>query len=171
MTECGPHLVRNGRQVWRFSGRVLGAASSMRVDAARWSELTVYGLLNGSYVRSKVGFSLVAHRPDCPLVDRQMTAWLDLEDRDEVARNRVPCVVCQPVVAPGMDPHTMMESIRYTATVARDAAHLGRILRDGRPAGQLPRLVLRVIEQVMDQDAVFARYWETVSSVGVKLTG
>lgn len=171
MTEYGPHQVRNGRHVLRFSGRVLGSACSARVDAPRWSELAVYGLLNGSYVRSKVGFSVMAHRPDCPLVDWHMTRWLDLADKAESERTRVPCVVCQPVVGAGMDPMTMMESNRYTATVARDPAHLAELLKAGRPAGQLPRLVCRVVDQVCAADPMFARYWEIVSDVGVKVTG
>lgn len=164
MTEYGLHQVRDGRHVWRFSGRVLGSASSARVDAPRWSELAVYGLLNGSYIRSKVGFSTIAHRPACPLVDRHMVRWLDLEDATESSRDRVPCVVCQPVVGSGMDPLTMMESNRYTATVARDAEHLGSLLIAGRPVDQLPRLVFRVVELCSAADEKFAGYWSSLTA-------
>jgi hypothetical protein len=168
MTEFGPHQVRNGRHVLRFQGRVLGSASSAREDASRWSELAVYGLTNGSYIRSKVGRSVVVHAGDCPLVDRFMTRWVDLDDGDEAAVRRVPCVVCQPVLD-ALDPLRVIESTRYTATVAADAAHLVQLLTAQRPAGQLPRLVSRVVEQCCAADPVFARGYQRYC--GVKVTG
>lgn len=168
------HQVRNGRHILRFEGVVLASASSQRDDAPRWSELVVYGLANGSYVRSKIGYSLIAHRAECPLVDGKMERWLDLDDQTESRAQRVPCVVCQPVLRAGaLDPMMMVESTRYTATIARDPAHLAELLtaQQGRGSHQLPRLVSRVVDQVCAQDPDFAQYWSSVSAVGVKLTG
>jgi hypothetical protein len=158
------HQVRDGRHILRFDGDVLGTGSSARVRAARWSEITVYRLVGG-YLVARVGYSLVAHRPECLQVNWRMTPWLDLEDRAESVQLREPCEECQPQVGPGMDPQTMIETTIFTTQMAPTAQSLGRILTNGKPAGQLPRLVFRVVLQCCEADDAFARYWSTVSPV------
>lgn len=155
----GPHQARNGRHLLRFTGCVLGAASSEHPDSPRWSELVVYGLTNSSYVRSKIGRSLVVHAPNCPLVDWHMTAWMEVQrDAAERSLRRVPCAVCQPAFTEGWDPHTMVESTRYSATVASDPEELAMLLTSRR-AGKQPRLIEEVIQQVCIKDPAFASYW------------
>jgi hypothetical protein len=159
------HQVRDGRHILRFYGEVLASGTSARVRAVRWSEIVVYRLANGGYLISRIGYSLVAHRPECPRVSIRMVPWIDLEDRVESVRQREPCVECQPQVGAGMDPQTMIEAPIYSARVARTPLILGDLLREGRPAERLPRLVWRVAIQCCEADEAFSRYWSTVSPV------
>jgi hypothetical protein len=156
--EPAPQVARNGRHVLKFVGTLLGSATSARWDAARWSELAVYGLANGSYIHSKVGRSRVVHRPDCGRVDYHMTAWIDLPDDAERQAAKMPCPLCQPAIGASWDPQTMIESTRYTATVVSDPELLARLLTAGR-TGKLPFLVTDVITQVCANDPVFRTYW------------
>jgi hypothetical protein len=158
------HQVRDGRHILRFDGEVLASGTSARARAVRWSEIVIYRLTDG-YLISRVGYSLVAHRPECPRVSIRMVPWIDLEDRAESVQQREPCIECQPQVGAGMDPQTMIEATIYSAQMAPTAEILGRFLREGRPAGQLPRLVCRVAIQCCEADEAFSRYWSTVSPV------
>ena len=158
------HQVRDGRHILRFDGDVLASGSSARVRATRWSEIAVYRLVDG-YLVARTGYSTVAHRPECAKVNWRMTSWIDLEDVAESRRPRTSCDECQPVVGPGMDPQTMIETTLYSATLAATPAELARVLTNGKPAGLLPRLVFRIVNQCCEADGEFARYWSTVSPV------
>jgi hypothetical protein len=158
------HTVRDGRHILRFNGEVLATGTSARARAVRWSEIVVYRLVGG-YLLSRVGYSVVAHRPECERVNIRMVPWIDLEDRAESVQQREPCLECQPSVGAGMDPQTMIETTIYSAQMAPSAPVLGMLLTKGRPAGQLPRLVCRVAIQCCEADDAFARYWSTLSPV------
>lgn len=156
------HSARDGRRVLRFAGTALGSVTSRRGYAPRWSELAVYGLSNGSYIRSKVGRSTVVHSPDCGRVNHWMTAWIDLDDRAESAASRTPCIECQPNLNDGMDPHLMVEATRYTATLAQNAEQLLDLLLEGKPGwpqlqlATAPDLIRDLIRQVSGADPALA---------------
>ena len=132
----------------------------------RWTEIVVYLLPDGSYLLSKVGRSTIAHRPDCVRVNRWMVTWLEAEEEARVHRR--PCVECMPVVGDEMDPHTVLESTRYTARQAKDSDELLALLLQGRPGDSplalaaLPALVRRIIEQVIEVDSPFATVWSRI---------
>lgn len=170
------HRVRNGRHILEFHGDVLAVASSERPGEPRWSELVIYGISQGCYVRSKIGYSLVAHRPECRRVTPVMSSWIDLEDAVESRADRVPCVECQPATGQGMDPHTVVEATRYSAVTARSAEHLAKLLLEtpGNKTSDRPsRLVARVAEQLASKDPAFAAQWSLIASpaVALKRTG
>ncbi len=146
--------VRDGTKVLRFEADVLATATSKRAGAPRWSELVVYRLPSNAYVISKIGRSLIAHRPECVRVYPDMPTWL--EAGEEATVHRVPCLECLPVVGDQMDPQTVLEATRYTVLRARDPQQLYQALL-GRTR-RLPAIVSEVIKQVQTTDEAFARW-------------
>jgi hypothetical protein len=120
----------------------------------RWSELIVYRLPSKQYVVSKIGRSLVAHKPECGRVYDDMPTWL--EAGEEARIRRVPCLECQPLVGDAMDPQTVLEATRYTVLQARDPEQLFQALhnRSGRPAA----IVNDVLVQVRSNDLAFGQW-------------
>lgn len=163
---ASPHRARNGSQILEFTATVLGAATSARPGASRWTELTVYQLGNKDYVISKIGRSTVAHREDCSKVNRRrMRVWL--EAGDEARVRRTACPQCSPQVGDRMDPQTWLECSRYTVLQARDSESLARVLLQGRP-GEPPHdgrhltgVIAEIIRQVSANDAAFGLWWES----------
>lgn len=133
--------VRNGREILRFEAEVVAAATSQRPGVQRWSELVVYQLASGQYVISKIGRSVLAHRPDCLLVTDEMVSWLEAEEEAKV--HRYPCLECLPEVGNRMDPQTMLEPSRYTVLRARDGEELRSVLTQGRE--HLPSIIRKLI--------------------------
>lgn len=58
--------VEGAGRLLTFSGIILGSATSQKPKSARWTELTLYKTIGGSYVLEKIGRSLVTHMPGCP---------------------------------------------------------------------------------------------------------
>lgn len=160
MTPSLPvRTVRDGTRVMRFAADVLATASSHRPGVMRWSELVIYRLADGQYVISKVGRTVVAHRPECSRVYPDMPTWLEAGEEAQV--HRIGCLECLPEVGDQMDPQTVLEAQRYTVLRAKDPANLQAALADGR-TGQLPRLVRDVLTQVQARDEAFAT-WQRVT--------
>lgn len=136
--------VRNGREILRFEAEVVAAATSQRPGVMRWSELVIYQLLSGQYVVSKIGRSVLAHRPDCLLVTDEMVTWLEAEE--EAIVHRFPCLECNPDVGDRMDPQTMLETSRYTVLRARDGEELRSVLTQGRD--HLPAIIRKLIQEL-----------------------
>lgn len=156
-----PRTVRHGAQVLRFQGALLGAASSTRPGAARWSELTVYRLANGNYIIAKVGRSTVAHLESCRRADAdRMVRWIEAGEEGRV--RRVPCPECQPEVGDRMDPLTLLETSRYTVLQAHNPEDLYQALRGTRATeGRPPVVVSEVLRQVANHDPVYAAWAAT----------
>jgi hypothetical protein len=157
MTDPGPlylpRVVRDGGRVLKFDAVVLGAATSERAGAPRWSELVVYLLRDGRYIISKVGRSSIAHRDTCPRVTWRMPHWIDAPS-DEQGR-RTACPECQPLIyRDGIDPMLLVEVTRYSVLMAEDADGLRDVLTGGRE--NLPQLVKAVIAQVAAKSPEFA---------------
>lgn len=145
--------VRDGQRVLRFQADVLAAASSHRPGVLRWSEIVIYRLAGGQYVISKVGRSVVAHRPDCSKVYPDMPTWLEAGEEAQV--HRTGCLECLPEVGDQMDPQTVLEAQRYTVLRAGTPAELQDVLTL-RKVGPLPRLVRDVLDRVAASDVAFS---------------
>lgn len=161
-SPCLPRVVRNGAQTLRFDAAVIGAATSERPGAPRWSELVVYRLPEGRYIVSKIGHSIIAHRENCPRFKLKrgqwgMLRWIDAGPEETQIR-RVPCPECLPVIARGIDPQTLLEQSRYGVTVAEDVPALMTLLTEGRPLNTLPKIVSEVLRQVYEADNGVLRY-------------
>lgn len=85
--------VRDGSRTLQFDGVLLGRSSSWRHGSTRWIEFELYKTLNGSYILSRVGVSLVFHGAACPLVRRYKLTELDYSNLRDAA---VPCEECYP---------------------------------------------------------------------------
>lgn len=157
MTELLPRTVRDGKRVLRFNAEVIGAATSARPGAARWSELVIYRLQPSQYLVSKVGRSTVAHRPTCAHANpRRMRRYVEAAEEGLVHRN--PCPECQPEVGDAMDPQTLLEPSRFTVLQAHSAVALVAMLTEGRDA--LPEIVSEVLKQASKCDKVVADLYE-----------
>jgi hypothetical protein len=144
--------VRDKDRVLRFEAEVLATATSKRPGAVRWSELVVYRLPSQQYVISKIGRSVLAHRPDCYRVYPDMPTWLEAGEEAQV--HREPCAECLPVVGSGMDPQTVLEATRYTVLQARDPENLYRALHNKR--GRTAGIVEDILQQLTVRDQLFA---------------
>jgi len=155
--------VRDGARVLRFQAAVLGAATSQRPGAPRWSELTVYRLEDGTYLISKVGRSMVAHDPRCLRVNRHMLPWSKAIEIGEDLGPRVPCEDCRPEVDP-IAATALLESTRSRAIIAPTAEHAVETLTESRAQLLLPMLVREVLAQCAQTDSSFARYSDALGA-------
>lgn len=153
--------VRDGERILRFEADVIATASSHRPGAPRWSELVVYRLPSQQYVISKVGRSVLAHRPDCVRVTDEMPTWL--EAGEEARIHREACLECLPDVGDAMDPQTVLEATRSKVLQARDPDHLFRALMNNRIGRPAP-IVSSVLRQLREHDSAFAD-WSTATRV------
>lgn len=143
-TEMTIRTVRNGREILRFEAEVIAAATSQRPGVTRWSELVIYQLPSKQYVISKIGRSVLAHRPDCLYVTDAMVPWVEAEEEAQV--HRYPCLTCNPLVGDQMDPQTLLEPSRYTVLRARDEEELREVLIQGRE--RLPGIIRKLIQKL-----------------------
>lgn len=163
MAEVGLRTVRDGSRVLRFRAIVIGAATSQRGSAPRWSELVVYRLEDGTYLISKIGRSTIAHHPDCARVNHRMVRWERAAEFGEETVRRRPCLDCQPDLTPPIDPQLRLEATRYRAIPARDAESTAAILTESRAVLLMPQLVRDVLSQCAQADPEFSRYAEALA--------
>lgn len=142
---------------------MLATATSERLGVRRWTELIVYRVVDGSYLLSKIGRSQLAHRPECTRVTRWMVTWSNAGEEAKV--HRYPCPECAPEVGDRMDPHTVLETTRTSALIARDTDELIDLLLLGRPGDpaqdpqRLSTLVAHMVEQLCVTDQKFSVNW------------
>lgn len=158
MGEVGLRTVRDGGRTLRFQAAVIGAATSQRGSAPRWSELVVYRLTDGSYLISKIGRSTVAHRPDCLRVNHRMITWGSAPAHGEDMVPRVPCPDCRPDLSHGIAADTKLEVTRYKAILAHDAEMATQLLVADRMTMLVPQLVRDILAQCAQADGAFAKY-------------
>lgn len=160
ISTSGPHEVRNGEQILRFEGTPVAAATSRWDGAPRWTEMTVYRLKSG-YLMAKIGRSLVAHTPSCSKAQPwRMRTWL--EGGEEARVQRVPCIECQPAVGDRMDPHTLLETTRYSGIRVMGPATLMTSLLRGRVgdrSNMMAEIVHEIIRQLRQNDPAFEQWW------------
>lgn len=75
-----------------FDGVELSTASSRGSDP-RWIEFTLYRASTGQYVISRVGKTIVFHRYDCEITEKN---GLDAVEYDTIPSGFVPCHKCKP---------------------------------------------------------------------------
>lgn len=75
-----------------FDGVELATASSRGSDP-RWIEFTLYRASTGQYVVSRVGKTIVFHRYDCEITEKN---GLDAVEYDTIPSTFVPCQRCKP---------------------------------------------------------------------------
>lgn len=157
MPESLPRVVRDGKRVLRFNAEVIGATTSKRPGAPRWSELVVYRLRPGQYLVAKVGRSTMAHLPSCRHANpRRMRPYVEAAEEGLV--HRTPCPECQPECGDGMDPQTLLEPSRFTVLQAHSAESLVAVLAEGRDT--LPEIVSEVLKQASKHDRAVADLYE-----------
>lgn len=161
--------VRDGDNDLQFYAAVLGATTTERPGAPRWTELTVYrrpqedevDQPRGMYVVSKVGRSVVAHLPSCKNARRHRMTPVSQTPRPG---ERVPCMTCLPNVL-ALEPTTLLEGTRYLVLQARTPADLAKVLMQGRPGDPVPvaltGIVAETIRQVRLADPDFDHYCAT----------
>jgi hypothetical protein len=140
--------------------------TSYRPGTQRWSELAIYLLPDGTYILSKIGRSLVAHRPECARVTWKMVSWLEAGEEGKV--RRVPCVACRPVIGNEMDPHTVLEPSRYSARSAQDAQALLEMLLEGRAVDTLPWVVREALVKATASDPLGLGSLPALLSLGAR---
>lgn len=147
---------RNGDTPLSFRAAVLAAATTARPGASRWTELVVYRLpvdtteetATGGYVVSKIGRSLVVHKPTCSKANpRKMDTpdpWVDPDPA------RVACLQCQPYMGI-LDQRLLMERDRHAVLQARSPVDLAKVLLQGRPGTPLPTAPTGIVAEVLAQ--------------------
>jgi hypothetical protein len=143
---------------------VLGAGTTERPGAPRWTELTVYRLPQrveeppaGEYVVAKVGRSVMAHHPSCRLARPRVMARLD--PRSVMT---VPPVRCLECLVDLSSPDTLLERTKFQVLRARTPGDLLKVLLQGRPGTPPPTtptgVVAEVVRRARQADADFDRY-------------
>ena len=83
------YRLHDGTRVIKFSGSILGQASSGDEDSLRWSEFTLYKTQSGKYILHRVGKSRVYHTTWCH-------RGLESTPREAITDDWVPCDKCKP---------------------------------------------------------------------------
>lgn len=145
-TVLAPQEVRDGNRILRFLGTRVAEADSSRPGVQRWSEMVVYRTAGGTWICQRIGHSTVAHRPDCRHVNHRMPSWLDAHEEARVRRTA--CLECQPAVGDSMDPHTLLESQRYSVLQAANYDELIAMLTAGRSREQVPPVISKLLAKI-----------------------
>lgn len=88
--------VIDGDRILEFSGEHLAHASSRRGDSDRWVEFDIYRTDGKSYIVARVGWSVVYHRKECPIVARR---GHQPAQAATLTADSLPCVDCRPSVS------------------------------------------------------------------------
>uniref|UniRef100_A0AAU6R5K6 Uncharacterized protein n=1 Tax=Micrococcus phage Kurnik TaxID=3092208 RepID=A0AAU6R5K6_9CAUD len=132
----------------RFEGDVLAHVSTNRPGRARWSELTIFKTVGGSYILVKAGKSILYHatRACDPRTGRYF-----VETRGDDRKSGIPCLKCGP--GP-YDEVVFEENDLVTVVVNRHARGLvesAHILDDDQELF-LPRIAKSCLEMASDKD-------------------
>lgn len=142
----------NGQQ-YRFTGALLAVSTSRRGDSFRWVEFALYRSDGGSYVLGRVGHSLLYHRVDCEVVER---------NRLEVGRpstGGVPCPICEPT---GGEPLCPEQPRFWAAVFTEPQALFAALQRDNGQAKYVTNVAARLVEQAAVHDRALAEVWSTL---------
>lgn len=137
-------------QMYRFDGELLATSDSRRSGAHRWISFALYRSEGGSYILSRVGHSLLYHRPDCEVVKRN-----DLEIGPAEVGG-VACEICTPLPLDAVCP----EKPRYWAAIMKDASSVLRALQRSNGETQyVTKVAARLVEQAAVRDRSIAEAW------------
>ena len=145
------HEVRDGTRVIRFSGVLLGSASSERAASPRWTDKKLYRTEAGSYVLAQVGQTRVIHEPGCSAIMARLNRFVDEHPNAEPVEPRWTFHTC---VGETYDlDKILVERTRYGAFITDspdDIVHnLYKVSGDGR---YLPRLSVDLLEEASKHD-------------------
>jgi len=141
--------VKDGSRILRFEGELLGSSTSYRRGSDRWIEFELYKTLNGSYVLSRVGVSLVFHASTCSLVRRY---GLSEASPKTLHRDALPCEECDP----SRDlPIVYPEKNRTWTQVSEEPeAVLDSLYKyDSNNTRYLTKVAQRLLEQASEKDS------------------
>jgi hypothetical protein len=140
--------VKDGSRILRFDGELLGESTSFRRGSDRWIEFELYKTLNGSYVLSRVGVSLVYHTASCPLVRRY---GLVEAAPKALRKDALPCEECEPSREL---PMVFPEKNRTWAQVSEDPEAVLEALYkyDNNNTRYLTKVAQRLLEQASERD-------------------
>ena len=141
--------VKDGSRILRFEGELLGSSTSYRRGSDRWIEFELYKTLNGSYVLSRVGVSLVFHASTCSLVRRY---GLSEASPKALHRDALPCEECDP----SRDlPIVYPEKNRTWTQVSEEPeAVLDSLYKyDSNNTRYLTKVAQRLLEQASEKDS------------------
>jgi len=141
--------VKDGARTLKFHGSQLAASSSRHKDSQRWIEFELYRTLEGQYVLSRVGVSLVYHRAICPLVSRY---GLHESAVDDIDRDAYPCEECRPNF---QEPVLFPEKYRYWTLVSADPEAVLDALykQDRNSARYLTKVAQRLLDEASEVDS------------------
>lgn len=152
------YQVRDGSRLITFDGAQLGHISSQREHNPRWTEMTVYKTIGGSYVLEKVGKSLVTHMPGCPEIVGKYPRFQEAHPGDDPDDGYVYCG-CVPEEFDFTK--LLAEEDRYWAMVAQEPARVVDALHRRREGEQhLPRISLLLLKEVSEADPDFGMDWQ-----------
>lgn len=151
------HQVRDGPRLITFEGELLGAVSSRRVGASRWTEMQIFKTIGEQYVLEKVGKSVVTHNPGCKEIIGKLPRFQEAHpgaDPDEGFEYHE-CVPEQYDFT-----QLLVEEDRYWATITSNPDKIVDALyrkRDG--ARHLPRVSLELLLAAEAYDDALAASW------------
>lgn len=153
--EHGSFVVPAGNsRNFRFDGVLLASSSSRKPGGQRWIEFVLYRSDGGTYILSRVGHSVLFHRPDCEVVGRNRLRI------GPVPAGGVPCELCVPDVVDGV---VCPEMPRYWAGMFDDAGGVVRALeRDGGSGRYMTHVASKLMEAAAVQDVALAEAWTSV---------
>jgi len=153
--ERGSFVIPAGNsRNYRFDGVLLGSSSSRRPGGQRWIEFALYRSTGGAYILSRVGQSVLFHRPDCDVVGRN-----DLRI-GAVPPGGVPCELCLPAIDDGV---VCPEAPRYWAAMFETpAAVLHALERNGESGRYVTNVAAKLVEAASSNDQAIADAWMSV---------
>ncbi len=148
------YVVRDGARKLNFEGDQLGHVTTRRPSSPRWTELTLYRTVGGSYVFEKIGRSRLLHMPDCEYLKRRgrqaLPRFQDYrtgEDPDHYEYDE--CV-------PDEYDFTLLltEEDLFSAVVADDAnALIKALIEEKHGKREIPQLTGSVLSEACGNDA------------------
>lgn len=135
------------RQV-KFSGWLLGEASTQQQSSERWTEIKIYRTAGGTYVVQRLGLSRVYHRdPGCERGE--------VVTNDQILDGSVPCSVCRPPSVAALDemdddPSTYRREVTMSSVERTTDPH--QVIRILTYKGRLTTVSTEAINQAIKSD-------------------
>lgn len=137
----------DARRTLEFEGDLLAHSTSWEDHSERWVEFFLYRTKTGNWVVNRIGYSLLYHRPECAIAERNK---LKIADAAGLERGAVPCKIC----LPGTSGTVCVEEPRYWAQQCKNANAVVESCRkyDDNGTPYLTKVVRRLLEQASAED-------------------
>lgn len=151
------YQVRDGSRLLTFDGELLGRISSQRPNVPRWTEMSIYKTVGGSYVLEKVGRSIVTHMPGCSEVFSDLPRFQDAHPGDDPDDYEFHSCVPTEYDFPSL----LVEEDRYWAIISEDTDKIVDALYRRRDNSRhLPRISIELLEKVSANHPPFGNDWK-----------